>query len=102
MKVKYNVCILAIRFAWDTVKDAANKRKHGIDFEEARTVFYDPHAIQYEDPDHSAEEDRFILLGLSARLNILIVCHCYRESASVIRIISARKADKTERSGYRR
>jgi uncharacterized protein len=91
-----------VRFVWDTRKDRANAKKHGVAFEEARTVFYDPGAIQYYDPDHSEEEDRFILLGLSARLNVLIVCHCYREKDSVIRIISARKADKNERESYRR
>ena len=76
--------------------------KHGVRFEEAQTVFYDPHAIQYFDPDHSDEEERFILLGLSVRLNVLIVCRCYRENDLFIRIISARKADKTERQNYRR
>lgn len=91
-----------IHFVWDAGKDKANVRKHGIGFDEARTVFYDPHAIQYYDPDHSEDEDRFILLGLSARLNVLIVCHCYREKESVIRIISARKADKKERESYGR
>lgn len=91
-----------IRFVWDPQKDKVNLKKHGIGFEEARTVFYDPQAVQYDDPDHSEDEDRFILLGLSARLNVLVVCHCYREGESVIRIISARKADKKEREGYRR
>jgi len=91
-----------IRFVWDPQKDKLNLKKHGIGFEEARTVFYDPKAVQYDDPDHSEDEDRFILLGLSARLKILVVCHCYRERESVIRIISARKADKKEREGYRR
>lgn len=91
-----------IRFVWDSQKSKTNLKKHGVGFEEARTVFYDPHAIQYDDPDHSGDEDRFILLGLSARLNVLVVCHCYREKESVIRIISARKADKKEREGYRR
>jgi uncharacterized DUF497 family protein len=91
-----------IRFVWDARKARTNARKHGVDFEEARTVFYDPRAIQFYDPDHSEDEDRFILLGLSARLNVLIVCHCYREKDSVIRIISARKADRTEKESYRR
>ena len=90
-----------ICFVWDARKDKANVKKHGVGFEEARTVFYDPRAIQYYDPDHSEDEDRFILLGLSARLNVLIVCHCYREKDSVIRIISARRADKDERESYR-
>lgn len=91
-----------IRFVWDAWKGKANARKHGVEFEEARTVFYDSHAIQYFDPDHSEDEERFILLGLSARLNILIVCHCYREKDTIIRIISARKADRNERKNYRR
>lgn len=91
-----------IRFVWDPQKDKVNVKKHGVSFEEARTVFYDPRAIQYYDPDHSEDEDRFILLGLSARLNILIVCHCYREKNSIVRIISARKADKNEGRSYRR
>jgi len=91
-----------IRFVWDPQKDKVNVKKHGVSFEEARTVFYDPRAIQYYDPDHSEDEDRVILLGLSARLNILIVCHCYREKNSIVRIISARKADKNEGRSYRR
>jgi hypothetical protein len=91
-----------IRIVWDARKNTQNIKKHGVDFEEAKTVFYDPHAFQYYDPDHSEDEDRFLLLGLSARLNVLIVCHCFREKESVIRIISARKADKRERENYRR
>jgi uncharacterized DUF497 family protein len=91
-----------IRFAWDPKKAQANARKHGVNFEEARTVFYDPRAIHYYDPDHSEDEDRFILLGLSAQLNVLIVCHCYREKDFIIRIISARRADKNEKENYRR
>jgi uncharacterized DUF497 family protein len=89
-----------IIFEWDDKKDKTNKRKHGVSFEEARTAFYDENAIQYFDPDHSDEEDRFILLGLSFKLKILVVCHCFRESDSVIRIISARKADKEEEYEY--
>ncbi len=92
----------AIRFLWDARKNKANLKKHGVGFDEAQTVFYDPRAIQYFDPDHSEDEDRFILLGVSARLNLLVVCHCFREKDSVIRIISARKADKRERENYRR
>jgi uncharacterized DUF497 family protein len=87
-------------FEWDDKKDKTNKRQHGVSFEEARTAFYDENAIQYFDPDHSDEEDRFILLGLSFKLKILVVCHCFRESDSVIRIISARKADKEEEYEY--
>ena len=90
-----------LNFSWDSRKNKQNIKKHGVGFEEAQTVFYDPKAVQYYDPDHSDDEDRFILLGLSARLHILIVCHCYREKESLIRIISARKADKKERKSYR-
>ncbi len=89
-----------IIFEWDNKKDKINIKKHGVSFDEARTVFYDENAIQYFDPDHSDEEDRFILLGISYKLKILIVCHCFRENDSVIRIISARKADKEEESEY--
>ena len=77
-----------------------NKKKHGVSFEEAQTVFYDDLAIRYYDPDHSETEDRFIMLGLSASLLILLVSHCYREDESVIRIISARKATITEEEAY--
>jgi uncharacterized protein len=89
-----------ITFEWDDKKDKTNKRKHGVSFEEGRTAFYDENAIQYFDPDHSDEEDRFILLGISYQLKVLVVCHCFRESDSVIRIISARKADKEEEYEY--
>jgi uncharacterized protein len=89
-----------ITFEWDEKKDKENKRKYGISFEEARTAFYDENAIQYFDPDHSGEEDRFLLLGISYKLKVLVVCHCFRESDSVIRIISARKADKKEEYEY--
>ena len=85
-----------IRFEWDEAKNNSNKRKHQISFEEAKTVFYDPNALLIHDPDHSSDEDRFILLGLSRKLKFLVVCHCYRESSDVIRIISARKANKAE------
>ena len=77
-----------LRFVWDPRKSRANRRKHGITFEEAQTVFYDERAREYSDPDHSESEERFILLGMSRRLRVLVVCHCYRESESVIRIIS--------------
>jgi len=90
------------RFEWDDRKSAANQQKHGISFEEASTVFYDEHALLIDDPDHSAEEERFILLGLSSAVRVVVVCHCYRESASTIRIISARRATKPERSEYDR
>ena len=89
-----------IRFVWDTKKADANRRKHDVSFEEARSVFYDENARLTADPDHSRDEDRFILLGLSAGMRLLIVCHCYRESDEVIRIISARRATKNERRKY--
>jgi uncharacterized DUF497 family protein len=89
-----------IRFEWDSRKDTANKAKHGVGFDEASTAFADENGILVPDPGHSHSEDRFVLLGLSARLRLLVVVHCYREADSVIRIISARKADKGERGEY--
>ena len=89
-----------IRFEWDPRKDAANQRKHGISFEEAQSVFFDENAIQFYDEDHSEQEDRFVMLGLSIHSRILVVCHCERVSGKVIRIISARKATSSERKFY--
>jgi uncharacterized DUF497 family protein len=89
-----------LRFEWDPKKDAANRRKHGVSFEEASTVFSDERALLIDDPDYSDDEERFILLGLSANLRTLVVCHCYREAESVIRLILARKASRKERSEY--
>lgn len=91
-----------LRFAWDARKEALNRRKHGVSFAEAETAFSDEHALLVDDPDHSAQEDRFALLGLSARLRTLVVVHCYREQEAVIRIISARKATRAEREIYNR
>ena len=91
-----------LRFEWDPRKSSTNRRKHGVGFEEASTVFTDEHALLIDDPEHSDGEDRFILLGLSASLRMLVVCHCYRESDEVIRIISARKANRKERETYNR
>lgn len=91
-----------MNFAWDTNKAIKNLQKHGINFEEAKTVFDDYDALQIYDPDHSENEDRFILLGMSEVLRILVVCHCYRENNETIRIISARKATKTEQKEYER
>jgi hypothetical protein len=91
-----------LQFDWDPKKDAANQRKHGVSFEEASTVSSDEHALLIDDPDHSEEEEHFILLGLSAGLRTLVVCHCYREAQDVIRFISARKASKKEREAYGR
>lgn len=88
-----------LNFEWDENKARINRQKHGISFEEAQTVFYDDAALVIDDPEHSEEEERFIILGLSNRANLLVVCHCYRASETVIRIISARKATKTE-AGY--
>ena len=89
-----------MRFAWDEAKAEENQRKHGVTFEEASTVFADENGRLKHDPDHSQEEDRFLLLGFSAKLRLLIVCHAYRENDEVIRIISARKATPSERKQY--
>ena len=89
-----------VRFEWDNNKATVNIQKHGVAFEEAVTVFGDENAVLFDDPDHSDEEDRFILLGMSAAANMLIVCHCLREDDSVVRIISARKATKRESEQY--
>ena len=89
-----------IRFEWDENKNTINKEKHGISFEEAKTVFYDDNALVIGDPDHSEFEERFIILGMSKKANLLVVCHCLRESNTVIRIISSRKATKNETKQY--
>jgi uncharacterized DUF497 family protein len=86
-------------FEWDSTKNASNEKKHGISFDEAKTIFSDDFARLIADPDHSKEEERFILLGSSIKSNLLIVCHCIRDEDTV-RIISARKADKKERKIY--
>jgi uncharacterized protein len=85
-----------IEFIWDPIKNEGNKNKHSISFEEARSAFFDENAISYHDPDHSGEEERFILLGNSSLLRVLVVCHCFRDNDMQIRIISARKANKNE------
>ena len=90
----------ALQFAWDEKKNRVNARKHGVSFEEAQTVFLDERAIRFFDPDHSQDEDRFIMLGMSHKLRVLVVCHCFRERDTLIRIISARKADKQEVRDY--
>jgi len=92
--------MIELRFEWDNRKEKANIKEHGVSFEEARTVFYDENGIQFFDPDHSENQDRFILLGISFKLRILVVCHCFRESETVVRIISARKADGDEENEY--
>ncbi len=90
----------ALHFEWDGNKAAGNLRKHGVSFEEAKSVFLDDRARLINDPDHSEGEDRFILLGMSFALKILVVCHCYRGEDGLIRIISARKANARERKFY--
>lgn len=89
-----------LRFEWDERKNRSNTKKHGVAFEEARTAFYDEYGIQFCDPDHSEDEDRFIFLGMSFKLRVVVVCHCFRESEWVIRLISARKANKVEEQEY--
>jgi uncharacterized protein len=90
----------SLRFEWDETKNAANRRKHGISFAEARTAFLDEDARLIPDPEHSDEEERFVLLGLSISVRLLVVCHCYRQGGDVVRIISARKADRDEIEQY--
>ena len=91
-----------LRFEWDSKKSRENRRDHKVSFEEAETAFADEQGMLMADPDHSQGEDRFILLGLSAALRLLVVCHTYRREDAVIRIISARKADRSERDHYSR
>jgi uncharacterized protein len=81
-----------------SAEEASNKRKHGVSFDEARTDFTDEHALLIDDPDHSEDEVRFLLLGLSSTLRMLVVCHCYRDEGGSIRVISARRADPSERA----
>ena len=88
------------RFDWDERKNRANQRKHGVTFEDALTVFADENAMRFPDPDHSVDENRFILLGISYSLRVLVISHCYRENPATVRIISARKADKMEETDY--
>ena len=89
-----------LRFEWDRNKNAINRKKHGAPFEEAKSVFYDDSAVEFYDDEHSEWEDRFLLLGMSAVLRILLVCYCQRGEGSVIRIISVRKATASERRFY--
>ena len=91
-----------LRFTWDETKNRENQRRHGMSFEEAETVFYDERALLIDDPDEPHGEERLVLLGMSERLRTLLVCHCYREQDSEIRIISARKATRAERADYER
>jgi len=89
-----------LRFAWDARKAGTNRRKHGVSFEEAQSVFLDELAIVIDDPDASLEEERFVILGLSSGLRLLTVCHCVRGRRDEIRIISARRADRFEQQQY--
>ncbi|OGU31802.1 MAG: hypothetical protein A2X67_04290 [Ignavibacteria bacterium GWA2_55_11] len=90
----------SLRFEWDEGKQAANVRQHGVSFVEAASAFTDENAIVIHDPDHSDDEDRFVLLGMSAKLRVLVVCHCYRMNDDCVRLISARKAAKREQHQY--
>ncbi|HEY4081945.1 MAG TPA: BrnT family toxin [Burkholderiaceae bacterium] len=90
-----------MQFEWNPAKAAGNARKHGVTFEEARTVFYDEWAVQFFDDEHSQDEERFLLLGMSSEAKLLLVCHCERDEDDVIRIISARRATKRESTFYR-
>jgi uncharacterized protein len=85
-----------LRFEWDELKNRGNRNKHGVWFEEAQSAFRDPHARLFHDPEHSEDEDRFILIGMSSTARLLVIVHCYKESDSVVRIISARKATRKE------
>ncbi|HNT40422.1 MAG TPA: BrnT family toxin [Rubrivivax sp.] len=91
---------MGLGFEWDPRKATANLRKHGVSFEDARSVFADERARLIDDPDHSADEERFLILGLSSSLRLLVVAHCYREAGGIIRIISARKATREEERFY--
>lgn len=96
----YTVRMPELTFEWDRKKERINAKKHGVSFEDAKTAFYDETAIVFHDPDHSDNEERFILLGLSVKAGVLVVCHCVRENDTVIRIVSARRADKDEERDY--
>ena len=89
-----------IKFEWDEPKAAANLKKHQVSFEEARSVFFDELGVQFFDEDHSSDEERFLMLGMSSGAKLLIVCHCEREHGAIIRIISARKAIFREKKSY--
>ena len=101
-RCRYGIIMDHIGFAWDRRKAQENQRKHGVSFEEAQSAFHDPEARVMDDPDHSHEEERFLLLGMSRKLRILLVCHCYRQKDLQIRLISARKANRAEEAQYHR
>lgn len=90
-----------MRFSWDQAKAAANLKKHQVSFDEAKTVFFDDFAVQFFDDEHSEDEARFVMLGMSSNARLLVVCHCERAEGEVIRIISARKATRGESAFYR-
>jgi uncharacterized protein len=90
-----------IQFQWDEAKAAANLKKHHVSFEEAKSIFFDDLGVQFFDDDHSSDEDRFLMLGMSSEAKLLIVCHCERNHGATIRIISARRATKRESAFYR-
>ncbi len=96
--MQYNV---RMKFEWDPAKAAANLKKHQVSFDEAKTVFYDDFAVQFFDEEHSSDEERFIMLGMSSNARLLIVCHCERSEGEAVRIISARKATRGESTFYR-
>lgn len=91
-----------VTFEWDPAKATSNLRKHGVSFEDAKSVFYDEFAVQFYDEQHSSGEERFLMLGMSSGAQLLLVCHCERDGGGVIRIISARRATKRESSFYGR
>jgi hypothetical protein len=91
---------MKLKFEWDTNKEKANIKKHGLSFTDTETAFHDEYAMQFYDPDHSDDEDRFILLGTNHQLKTLVICHCFRQTETVIRIISARHADTSEQAAY--
>jgi uncharacterized DUF497 family protein len=88
------------RFDWDEEKNRINVEKHKVTFKEAASVFFDINAIEVDDEEHSQDEDRFLIIGRSKKLRLLVVCHCHRESDTVVRIISARKANNMETGLY--
>lgn len=90
-----------IKFEWDEAKATANLKKHQVSFEEAKSIFYDEFGVQFFDEEHSNDEERFLMLGMSSGAKLLIVCHCERNQGAIIRIISARKATKREGAFYR-
>ena len=91
-----------IKFEWNASKAATNIKKHGVSFEEAKSVFFDEFAVQFFDQDNSKSEDRFLMLGMSNETNLLLVCHCERDDGNTIRVISARKATRNESKNYLR